>query len=42
MTEDVAFRTLQKTAMDQNRRLVDVAEAMLALPDFAFAARAKG
>ena len=42
MTEDVAFRTLQKTAMDQNRRLVDVAEAMLALPDFAFAARTKG
>ncbi len=35
--EDVAFRMLQKTSMDQNRRLLDVAEATLALPDFAFA-----
>jgi hypothetical protein len=37
MTEDAAFRALQKTSMDQNRRLLDVAEATLALPDFAFA-----
>ncbi|MGY0196678.1 nitrate- and nitrite sensing domain-containing protein [Leptothrix sp. BB-4] len=36
MTEDVAFRALQKTAMDQNRRLLQVAEATLSLPDFAF------
>ena len=37
MTEDVAFRALQKTSMDQNRRLLEVAEATLALPDLAFA-----
>ena len=37
MNEDVAFRVLQKTSMDQNRRLVDVAEATLSLPDLAFA-----
>lgn len=37
MSEEVAFRALQKTSMDQNRRLVDVAEATLALPDQAFA-----
>ncbi|RZS53372.1 nitrate- and nitrite sensing domain-containing protein [Sphaerotilus mobilis] len=36
MTEDVAFRALQKTAMDQNRRLLQVAEATLSLPDFVF------
>lgn len=36
MSEDEAFRALQKTSMDQNRRLVDVAEATLALPDFVF------
>ena len=33
----VAFRVLQKTSMDQNRRLLEVAEATLALPDLAFA-----
>ncbi|MEH3085279.1 MAG: nitrate- and nitrite sensing domain-containing protein [Xylophilus ampelinus] len=38
MTEDAAFRALQKTSMDQNRRLLDVAEATLSLPDFAFGA----
>lgn len=32
MTEEAAFRALQKTAMDHNKRLVDVAEAALALP----------
>ncbi|MDM0044748.1 nitrate- and nitrite sensing domain-containing protein [Variovorax dokdonensis] len=36
MTEEAAFRALQKTSMDQNRRLLDVAEATLALPDQAF------
>jgi hypothetical protein len=37
MSEEQAFRALQKTSMDQNRRLVEVAQATLALPDFAFA-----
>jgi hypothetical protein len=37
MNEEVAFRVLQKTSMDQNRRLLEVAEATLALPDLAFA-----
>lgn len=37
MSEEVAFRTLQKASMDHNKRLVDVAEATLALPDLAFA-----
>ncbi len=41
MTEEAAFRTLQKTSMDHNRRLLDVAEATLSLPDIAFAAQAK-
>ena len=36
MSEEAAFRALQKTSMDQNRRLLDVAEATLSLPDFAF------
>jgi len=36
MTEEAAFRALQKTSMDQNRRLLDVAEATLALPDQTF------
>jgi hypothetical protein len=39
MTEEAAFRALQKTSMDQNRRLLDVAEATLSLPDFAFPRR---
>ena len=38
MNEETAFRALQKTSMDQNRRLLDVAEATLSLPDFAFPA----
>ncbi len=33
LTEDAAFRALQKTSMDHNRKLVDMAEAALALPD---------
>ncbi|MEO8060428.1 MAG: nitrate- and nitrite sensing domain-containing protein [Burkholderiales bacterium] len=36
LTEEAAFRALQKTSMDQNRRLLEVAEATLSLPDFAF------
>ena len=36
MNEEEAFRALQKTSMDQNRRLLEVAEATLSLPDFAF------
>jgi hypothetical protein len=34
LNEEAAFRTLQKASMDQNRRLLDVAEATLSLPDF--------
>jgi hypothetical protein len=41
MSEEVAFRVLQKTSMDQNRRLLDVAEATLSLPDIAFAQQAQ-
>ncbi|KKB64835.1 response regulator receiver protein [Robbsia andropogonis] len=33
LREEAAFRMLQKGAMDQNKRLVDVAEAALASPD---------
>ena len=40
LTEEAAFRALQKTSMDHNRRLLDVAEATLSLPDLAFAAAA--
>ncbi|THF61802.1 ANTAR domain-containing protein [Pseudothauera nasutitermitis] len=34
MTEDQAYKLLRQTAMNQNRRLVEVAEATLALADF--------
>lgn len=37
LTEEAAFRSLQKASMDHNRRLLDVAEATLSLPDFFFA-----
>lgn len=37
MSEEAAFRALQKASMDHNRRLADVAEATLTLPDFFFA-----
>lgn len=37
MNEEAAFRVLQKTSMDQNRRLLEVAEATLSLPDLVFA-----
>jgi len=33
MSEEAAFRALQKTSMDHNRRLVEVAEAALAQPE---------
>ncbi len=33
LTEEAAFRALQKASMDHNRRLLDVAEATLSLPD---------
>ena len=39
LTEEAAFRALQKTSMDHNRKLVDVAEAALALPDLVFGPR---
>ncbi len=35
MSEDAAYRALQKTAMDHNKRLLDVAETTLALSDIA-------
>lgn len=42
LTEDAALRALQKASMDHNRRLLDVAEATLALPDFVFEGRGAG
>jgi hypothetical protein len=39
MTEEAAYRALQKAAMDHNKRLLDVAEATLALPDQFFTGR---
>jgi hypothetical protein len=41
MNEETAFRTLQKTSMDQNRRLQEVAETLLAQPDAVIAALAE-
>jgi hypothetical protein len=41
LTEEAAFRSLQKASMDHNRRLLDVAEATLSLPDFFFAGQGK-
>lgn len=35
LSEDAAYRALQKAAMDHNKRLLDVAEATLALSDMA-------
>ncbi|MES2091967.1 MAG: ANTAR domain-containing protein, partial [Pseudomonadota bacterium] len=37
ITEEAAFRALQKASMDHNRKLLDVAEATLTLPDLVFA-----
>jgi hypothetical protein len=42
MSEDVAYRALQKAAMDHNKRLLDVAEATLALSDIALATPISG
>ncbi len=42
LSEEAAFRSLQKTSMDHNRRLVDVAEATLALPDAFFVGQKHG
>ena len=39
MTEDQAYKLLRQTAMSQNRRLVEVAEATLSLADFLPGAR---
>ena len=39
LSEEAAYRALQKAAMDHNKRLLDVAEATLALPDAFFAGR---
>ncbi len=39
LTEEAAFRALQKASMDHNRKLLDVAEATLSLPDLVFAAK---
>lgn len=39
LNEEVAFRVLQKTSMDQNRRLLEVAEATLSLPNLALASQ---
>lgn len=42
MTEEAAFRALQKASMDHNRKLLDVAEATLTLPDAFFALSGSG
>lgn len=42
MTEEAAFRALQKASMDHNRKLLDVAEATLTLPDAFFVASGTG
>lgn len=34
VSEEAAYKLLRQTSMDQNRRMVDVAEAALSLPDF--------
>ena len=34
LTEDAAYKKLRTASMDQNRRLVEVAEAALALATF--------
>jgi AmiR/NasT family two-component response regulator len=34
MTEDEAHKMLRQTAMNQNRRLIDVAESVLAMADY--------
>ena len=39
LSEEAAYRALQKASMDHNRRLVDVAQATLSLPDLVFGAK---
>jgi AmiR/NasT family two-component response regulator len=34
LSEEAAYKLLRQTSMDQNRRMVDVAEATISLPDF--------
>ncbi len=34
LSEDEAYKMLRQTAMSQNRKLLDVAEAVLAMSDF--------
>jgi len=41
ITEEAAYRMLRQTAMDQNRRIIEVAEAALALPGFLAPAESK-
>ncbi len=40
LSEEAAYRALQKASMDHNRRLIDVAQATLSLPDLVFGAPA--
>jgi Nitrate and nitrite sensing/ANTAR domain len=42
LSEDAAYRALQKAAMDHNKRLLDVAEATLAISDIALGAAPAG
>ncbi len=42
LSEDAAYRALQKAAMDHNKRLLDVAEATLAISDIALGAAQAG
>lgn len=39
LSEETAYRALQKASMDHNRRLVDIAQATLSLPDLVFGAQ---
>lgn len=39
LSEEAAYRALQKASMDHNRRLIDVAQATLSLPDLVFGAK---
>jgi hypothetical protein len=39
LSEEAAYRALQKASMDHNRRLVDIAQATLSLPDLVFGAQ---
>lgn len=38
LSEEAAYRALQKASMDHNRRLIDIAQATLSLPDLVFGA----